>query len=221
MPVVSGYEVAKGIRKLDPPMCDLPLLAFSSSTTSRSKRFKDSGFDGFLPKPVQRKKLTKMIERLLAKNNDAIKNEDKKEVIHTQRTIAEEAKHSIHILLAEDNPINRKLAQFMLTKAGYQLTVVENGKEAVEVYTSQPDTFDLILMDIQMPTMNGIDATKEIRKIESSTSTPRIPIIAMTAQSMKGDREKCLKSGMDDYIAKPIKRKVVFEMVKKWSLSKK
>ena len=220
MPVISGYEVAKHIRKLDLPMSSLPLLAFSSSTTSRSKRFKDSGFDGFLPKPVRRKKLTKMIERLLVKSN-AVKDKHRKEVLHTQRTIAEEAKHSIHILLAEDNPVNQKLAQFMLKKAGYQLTMVENGKEAVEVYTSEPDSFDLILMDIQMPKMNGIDAAKEIRKIESSNLGPRIPIIAMTAQSMKGDREKCLKSGMDDYIAKPIKRKVVFEMVKKWSLSKK
>ena len=224
MPGISGSEVAKRIRKLDPPMSDVPLLAFSSSTTSRFKGFKEAGFNGFLLKPVQRKKLIKMIERLLA-NNGAAEDAYKESTILTQHTISAEAKHSIHILLVEDNPINRKLSHFMLTKAGYQLTMVENGEEAVELYLSEPDQFDLILMDIRMPKMNGLDATKEIRKTENhrkdnNRHSSRIPIIAMTAQSMKGDREKCLQAGMDDYIAKPIKREVVFAMVKKWCFEK-
>jgi len=224
MPGTTGYEVAKRIRKLGPPISNLPLLAFSSSTTSRSKQFKESGFNGFLLKPVQRKRLIKMIERLLA-NNGGLKDAHKKSTILTQYTISAEAKHSIHILLVEDNPINRKLSHFMLTKAGYQLTIVENGAEAVELYASEPGQFNLILMDIRMPKMNGIEATKKIRRIENHRKdtnhhSSRIPIIAMTAQSMKGDREKCLKAGMDDYISKPIKREVVFAMVKKWCLEK-
>lgn len=139
--------------------------------------------------------------------------------------VADETKHSVHILLAEDNPINRKLAHFMFTKAGYRVTAVNDGKEAVDVYKSEPDRFDLILMDIQMPVMNGREATREIRRLEaqinSKPAASHIPIIAITAQSMKGDREKCIEAGMDDYIAKPIKREVVFEMVKQWTLKGK
>jgi PAS domain S-box-containing protein len=225
MPETSGYDVAGQIRKLDPPMSDLPLLAFSSSSLSRSGNYKEAGFDGFLPKPIQSKKLVKMITRLLAKPVETKdeRREHKQETIVTQYSINEEVKHSVHILLAEDNPVNRKLAGFMLTKAGYQLSVVENGEDAVEAYTSRPDTFDLIFMDIQMPKMNGFEATRIIREKEKQAGgkNGHIPIIAMTAQSMKGDREKCLDAGMDDYIAKPIKREVVFGMVKKWCLDRK
>jgi PAS domain S-box-containing protein len=228
MPGTSGYDVARQIRKLDRPMSDLPLLAFSSASLSRSKNYKEAGFDGFLPKPIHSKKLVKMITRLLAKPLDAgdERGEHKREAIVTQHSITDEVKHSIHILLAEDNPINMKLASFMLTKGGYRLSVVENGEDAVKAYTSRPDTFDLIFMDIQMPRMNGLEATRIIREKEKQIknkiqNSPHIPIIAMTAQSMKGDREKCLNAGMDDYIAKPIKREVVFGMVKKWCLDSK
>jgi CheY-like chemotaxis protein len=109
----------------------------------------------------------------------------------------------------------------MLTSAGYRLTVVHNGEKALDAYKAAPNEFDLILMDIQMPQMNGFDATREIRKLEGREGREdarRIPIIAMTAQTMKGDREKCLEVGMDDYISKPIRRETVFEMIKKWIL---
>jgi len=215
MPDISGYEIAKRIRRLPPPMSRLPLLAFMSSVIGSSRKIEESGFDGFLPKPVRREKLLIMISRLLSKK-DAAEGKEKKEPLITRFTVAEEAKQSIHILLAEDNPINQKLARFMLTKAGYQLTVVENGKEAVDTVTSQPDNYDLIFMDIHMPKMDGMDATKEIRE----KGFRDIPIIAMTAHSMRGDREKFLDCGMNDYIAKPIKRETVFEMVKKWCLDR-
>lgn len=128
----------------------------------------------------------------------------------------------MHILLAEDNPVNQKLATLMLTKAGYQVAVANNGKEAVEKYTGSPGDFDLIFMDVQMPEMDGMEATEAIRagelELATSNSQPstRIPIIAMTAHAMKGDRKKCLDAGMDDYITKPIKREVVFDIIEKW-----
>jgi len=132
---------------------------------------------------------------------------------------------SIHILLAEDNPVNQKLARFIFLKAGYRLTVVNNGEEVVKTYISEPGSFDMIFMDIQMPKMNGLDAARLIREEEQrkgDVQDPvRIPVIAMTAQSIKGDREKCLEAGMDDYIAKPIKREIVLEMVKKWCFDKR
>ncbi len=132
----------------------------------------------------------------------------------TQHSLIEDAKHSVHILLAEDNAVNRKLASSMLTKAGYQLDIVENGKEVVEKYASDPERYDLIFMDIRMPEMDGREAARMIR----DKGFDNVPIIAMTAESMKGDHEKCLEAGMNDYIPKPIKREVVFKMIKKWVL---
>jgi CheY-like chemotaxis protein len=140
-------------------------------------------------------------------------------------------KHSVRILLAEDNPVNQKLAKLMLTKAGYQVEVANNGKEAVDKYTKSPGDFDLIFMDIQLPEMDGLETTEKIRKwecgmrndnnsgldsIRNPQSEIRIPIVAMTAHAMKGDREMCIEAGMDDYITKPIKRELVFEMLDKW-----
>ncbi|MGD2092988.1 MAG: two-component regulator propeller domain-containing protein [Candidatus Aminicenantes bacterium] len=221
MPNINGHKVARLIRQLDPPLSTLPLLAYSSSTTFRSGKYQNSGFDGFLPKPIHRKKMLEMIARLLEnptapEAEPIIENRKKEKEVITQHTITEEAKHSIHILLAEDNVVNQKLAHFMLNKAGYQLTIVKNGEEAVTAVTSVPDKFHLIFMDIRMPQMDGLEATRIIRE----KGFKDIPIIAMTAQTMKGDRQKCLEAGMNDYIAKPIKREVVFAMVKKWCLDK-
>ncbi|MBW2109187.1 MAG: response regulator, partial [Deltaproteobacteria bacterium] len=158
--------------------------------------------------------------------------------IVTRHTIAEEAKHGVRILLAEDNPVNQKLARTMLTKAGYQVEVAKNGREAVHKATSGSDRFDMIFMDVQMPEMDGLKATEAIRRHEKSRAEaqqvpssdggpqyrpapePHVPIIAMTAHALKGDRERCLASGMDDYITKPLKREQVYEMAKKWSFRK-
>ncbi|MBW1870390.1 MAG: response regulator [Deltaproteobacteria bacterium] len=134
----------------------------------------------------------------------------------TQYSVLEEMKHSVRILLAEDNPVNQKLAKMMLTKAGYQVEVANNGKEAVEKYTASPKDFDLIFMDVQMPEMDGLEATKAIRQGGFNS----IPIVAITAHAMGGDRAKCLEAGMNDYITKPIKREVVFEVLEKWVLGR-
>jgi PAS domain S-box-containing protein len=213
MPGLTGYDLAKGVRQLEEPLSSLPLLAFSSSTLDRSGALKASGFNGFLPKPVARDKLLKMIGRLLGEQ-ELVEKEEQKEEIITQHTLAEETKHSIHILLVEDNLINQKLAGFMLSKAGYRLTTAANGEEAVNLYTAEPGKYHLILMDIQMPVMDGLEAAQRIRE----KGFHHIPIIAMTAESMKGDMEKCIEAGMNDYIAKPIRRDLLYKMVKKWCL---
>ncbi|MCP4215424.1 MAG: response regulator, partial [bacterium] len=220
MPYLSGYDVARHIRSLDGPIGNMFLLAFSSSAVRHAKLCRESGFDGFLPKPIHRRKLLHMIQRMLGKNKEAGQcleenTEKKDESILTAHSLAEDAKQSARILLAEDNPVNQKLARFMLEKAGYQLTIANNGKEAVDIFLKTPAQFDLIFMDIQMPEMDGKEASRMIR----AKGFPDIPIIAMTAQTMKGDREKCLEAGMNDYIAKPIKRQGVFGMVKKWYLA--
>jgi len=215
MPDFSGYEVAKRIREdADPRIAGLKILAFSSSISRRLKAFKESGFDGFLPKPIQRHKLIMMLKRLLGEIAEGPETEEEKEQegMLTQHTLAEEAKHSVRILLAEDNPMNQKLAQYMLTKAGYNLVVANNGREAIEKYTSEPERYDLIFMDVHMPEIDGLEATRILR----NRGYKETPIIAMTADAMKEDRDKCLASGMNDYMSKPIKREDVFAMVKKW-----
>jgi signal transduction histidine kinase/DNA-binding response OmpR family regulator len=212
MPGTSGFDLAEEIRRLPDSRGKLPLLAFTSSTLSRSKKYKESGFDGFLPKPVRRQKLIQMVARLMGLEIN--ESEPEKDEIVTRYSIEEEAKHRIHILLVEDNDLNLKLAKYMLTKAGYQLSVAKNGREAVKTYSAHPDRYHIILMDIQMPLMDGREATRQLRQ----KGFTDVPIIAMTAESMDGDRQRCLDAGMNDYISKPIKREIVYEIVKKWCL---
>ncbi|MBW2264751.1 MAG: response regulator [Deltaproteobacteria bacterium] len=215
MPEMSGYDVVRQLRNFQSQIPYIPLLAYSSCPEGDAKKCLETGFDGFLPKPVHRRKLLDMMERLLGKKKGD--DERKRPVsIVTQHSIKEEAKHSARILLAEDNPVNQKLAKMMLTKAGYQVEVANNGQEAVEKYTKAPEAFDLIFMDVQMPQLDGIKATRVIREKGFDT----IPIVAMTANAMQGDREKCLHAGMDDYIPKPVKRELVFEMLDKWVFNK-
>ncbi|MCP4154417.1 MAG: response regulator [bacterium] len=215
MPDIDGLELAAQIRKLDSPIATIPLLAFSSSVKPR-KEYKDFGFDGFLPKPVQTRKLLRMIELLLVLDKSSKEENAEDDILISQHTIVEDFKHSAHILLVEDNPVNRKLAKFLLTKAGYHLEMVQNGAEAVETYCSAPNKYDLIFMDIQMPEMDGREASKVIR----GKGFTDIPIIAMTAESMDGDKEKCFAAGMNDYISKPIRREIVFGMINKWIVKK-
>jgi len=213
MPGMSGYEVAKAIRDDESPIRDLPMIALSSLMERDARLCKEAGFDGFLSKPIHRDKLFQMTVRLLGEiNANTQSTAGIRENIMTQYSLLEGMKHSIHILLAEDNPVNQKLAKIMLTKAGYQVEVANNGKEVVEKYTASPEDFDLIFMDVQMPKMDGLEATKEIRQ----RGFDSIPIVSMTAHAMKGDREMCLEAGMNDYITKPIKREIVFEVLEKW-----
>jgi CheY-like chemotaxis protein len=218
LPDINGDEVARLIRSSESVDSHLPLVAFTYSYSKYATAFLDCGFDGFLSKPVQRTKLIEMLEQLLGENEHRDKAETlKRENIVTRHSIIDAAKQSTRILLVEDNLINQKLANHLLTKAGYQVDVANNGKEAVDMFTNNPDEFDMIFMDIQMPEMDGIEATRTLRR----QGFHHIPIIAMTAQAMKGDREKCLDAGMDDYISKPIKREIVFALVKKWAINKR
>jgi signal transduction histidine kinase/DNA-binding response OmpR family regulator len=218
MPAMSGHDVAVAVRRAESPIQRTPLLALSSLMERDAKKCERAGFNGFLSKPIRRQKLFLMIERILGQQTspgDPREGEGRSEIV-TQYSMREDIKRSIRILLAEDNPVNQRLATLMLTKAGYQVEAAGDGREAVERYTQNPERFDLILMDIQMPQWDGLQATQFIREKGFSS----VPIIAMTANAMQGDREMCLAAGMDDYITKPIKREQVFEILQKWAFSR-
>ncbi len=217
MPGMSGYDVAKEICNFKSPISNIPLIALSSLMERDAKKCENAGFDGFLSKPTRREKLYRMIEKLLGqKKNEGEKDKPEKPKIVTQYSVREDIKHSARVLLAEDNPVNQKLAKLMLTKAGYQVEVAKNGREAVEKFTSSPEDFDLIFMDIQMPEMDGLEATQAIR----SKGFDTIPIVALTANAMKGDRKICLEAGMNDYTIKPVKREIVLGILDRWVFHK-
>ena len=120
----------------------------------------------------------------------------------------------MRILLVEDNVTNQLVAKSMLIKLGYNVDAVGNGREALE--SLEAINYDLILMDCQMPIMDGYEATREIRNSESEVYNPSIPIIAMTANAMQGDMEKCVNAGMSDYVAKPVLVHVLAEKLEEW-----
>jgi CheY-like chemotaxis protein len=192
------------------------LIALSSTLERDAQKCKMTGFNGFLAKPVRRTRLLQMMARLLGESPDGKGVNAKEHKMHTQYSVREAMKHSVRILLAEDNLVNQKLAVMMLGKAGYKVEVAENGRRAVEKFSKAPNDLDLILMDVQMPEMDGKEATSTLRK----KGFTDIPIVAMTAHAMKGDREMCIESGMNDYITKPIKREMVFGMIQKYLFNK-
>jgi CheY-like chemotaxis protein len=202
------------------------------------KKFEKAGFDDFLRKPIHRTRFFQSIEDLLKNRKKRHLKPGKPETKDPQKEHPEchETENAIRVLIVEDNLVNQKLAKMMLTKAGYHVNIANNGKEAVEIYTDNSKDYDMVLMDIQMPEMDGFEATEAIRRFEiqhhtlngqvkeevktkngDPSSIQRVPIIAMTAHAMKGDREKCLEGGMDDYIAKPIKKEIVMEILEKWT----
>ncbi|HAA04384.1 MAG TPA: hypothetical protein DCE18_13655 [Syntrophobacteraceae bacterium] len=121
----------------------------------------------------------------------------------------------MNLLLAEDNPVNQRLAARVLEKHGHRVTVVENGLEALIALENK--NFDLILMDIQMPDLDGLETARAIRKLEVGSGR-HIPIIALTAHALHGDRERCFEAGMDDYISKPIRTDNLLKIIEKWAI---
>ena len=236
---ISGYELAKQIRNVESQIKDIKLvpvtagiqhihlIALSYFLDHDAQKCKDAGFDNFLSKPVRRDKLYQMLEKSIGmriadgKFRDAKDHEIQKQ-IKNPYSVRNEMGPPVRILLAEDNPVNQKLAKIMLTKAGHQVETAITGKEAIEKFTTSPADFDLIFMDMQMPEMDGTEATYHIRKWEKSeicnpkSAIKRVPIIALTANAMKEDRIKCFECGMDDYITKPIKRELLFKTIEKW-----
>jgi CheY-like chemotaxis protein len=207
------------IIKQDKTLADIVLVMMSSSAfRGDAARIKNIGFAAFLTKPVKKEKLFDCL-RIISSLSSKELNNPSRDLITRYRV--EETKDrpvdtlpGKRILLAEDNKVNQKVASLMLGKIGHDIVIADNGKEAVKLFTE--GRFDIILMDIQMPEMDGLQASKAIRDIERERGG-RIPIIALTANAMKGDRERFLAAGMDEYLSKPIKIKNITEMLLKIS----
>jgi CheY-like chemotaxis protein len=207
---MGGNPLGKGI-KADPQFKDLILVMLTSvGRRGDAEHFRKLGFSAYLTKPVKKAQLFDCLRIVTGETGSVIKATPRQ--IITQHSISEDHRKRVRILLAEDNVVNRKIALHILEKKlGYHADVVTNGKEAVE--SLEKFDYDLVLMDCQMPEMDGYEATGIIRDQDSAVRKHNIPIIAMTANAMKGDREKCLEVGMDDYVAKPINIKELADAI--------
>ncbi|MGO9270685.1 MAG: response regulator [Terriglobia bacterium] len=174
----------------------------SAGQRGDAARCRDLGVAAYLTKPVSQPELLDCVVRVLATS----KFSGGSAPLVTRHTLPE-GKRKLRVLLAEDNAVNQKLAARLLEKHGHRVTVTANGREALTALDQE--NFDVVLMDVQMPEMNGFEATSAIRKKESRTGS-HIPIIALTAHAMTGDRERCLAAGMDGYVSKPIHAKEMF-----------
>lgn len=197
MPGMDGFTFAERVKET--PELVGPTIMMLSSTTQYgdAARCKELGISMHLVKPIKQSDLLNAIQKVL----NITGSEQDKSIRKEQETSLDKLRPK-HILLAEDNPVNRQLAVRILEKYGHKVVMVEDGKKALEALDRE--IFDLILMDVQMPEMDGLSATAAIRENERKTGE-HIPIIAMTAHAMKGDREKCIDAGMDGYVSKPIK----------------
>ena len=211
MPHMDGEQLGQQIKQ-NPILKDTRMIMITAhGMRGDAARVKQIGFDAYLTKPIKQSQLYNTIMAVF-KAPTTVRETPADKALITRHTVAERLKHNLRILLAEDNLINQKVALHVLQKLGYQTDAVVNGRAAVEAVEKK--TYDLILMDIQMPEMDGFDASRRIRKNEQFK---HIPIIAMTANAMKGDREKCLDAGMDDYISKPVNPQILAQKIKSWS----
>jgi PAS domain S-box-containing protein len=216
MPGISGETLGAHIKE-DPSISDTQLLLMTSfGRREESPRLEKIGFAAHLTKPVKQSHLYDCLLLVTGQKN-AISHIESEAAINTN-TSPEEHKRRVRILIAEDNFTNQTVALKLLEKMGYRADAVANGLEAVNALKTVP--YDLVLMDVQMPEMDGFAATKTIRDQNSGVLNHNIPIIAMTAHAMDGDRENCLKRGMDDYITKPVSPEKLSRAIQKWSLSK-
>ncbi|MCX7049429.1 MAG: response regulator [Candidatus Sumerlaeota bacterium] len=214
MPDTDGLQLAREIRhSVHADLARLPLIAMTGvSARGDAAAAEEAGYQAYLPKPIKVAKLRDCLMAVLGRARRA--NEPARarssEPIITQHTLAESQPHA-RILLAEDSPINQKLVCRILEKSCMRCDIAENGRQAVEALKKRH--YDLVLMDCQMPEMDGFEATAIIRNPDGGTLYPDIPIIALTANAMKGDQDHCLSAGMNDYLSKPFDKDKLLERI--------
>jgi CheY-like chemotaxis protein len=204
MPGMDGFSLAARIRAQTELRYTRLFMLTSAGQRGDAARCRETGIEVYLMKPVKQSALLEAIAYSLGRPAAAAPVP-----LVTRHSLAE-SRRKLRVLLAEDNAINRKLAVRLLEKCGHSVTVAMDGVEAVAAV--REGEFDLVLMDVQMPNMDGLEATAAIRALERGTDR-HIPIVAMTAHAMKGDQERCLAAGMDNYISKPIQPDRMMEVI--------
>ncbi len=198
MPEMDGFQLAEEIRK-NPRLSGTTIMMLTSAgQCGDAARCRELGLAGYLTKPVGQAELLDAVLRVAGPNGST-----ERPALVTRRSLREEPR-PLRILLAEDNVVNQKLASHLLEKHGHNVVTAGNGREALEQLENE--SFDLVLMDIQMPEIDGFEATATIRKKEETTGL-HLPVVAMTAHAMRGDKERCLAAGMDGYVSKPVNAK--------------
>ena len=211
MPEMDGFTLAERIHRHE-ELAECALIMLTAAGESRpANRSRHARTMVNLTKPVKQSDLLDAIFSVLGAGSSELATSQPE-----RRRASSKGRRGSRILLAEDNAVNQALAVAILEKQGHRVVVAHNGREALAALDRSPDAFDLILMDVQMPELGGLETTAVIREKEKATGT-HIPIVALTAHALKGDRERCLEAGMDAYLSKPIQpeqlRKIVEDMV--------
>jgi len=215
MPVMDGIQLAQLIRK-DPRWSSLRLILQSTRDDHHGGVDSTSLFSAVLTKPLRRSQLYACVTRVMKTQPGAAADAAPRGSAATPAATAAAAARVVapRILLVEDNPVNREVAVGMLESLGCAIDTAENGWLAIEAMTIT--TYDAVLMDCQMPVMDGLTATGEIRRREQTSGAARVPIIALTANAMEGDRERCLVAGMDDFLSKPFTQQQLATLLRRW-----
>jgi len=212
MPGMDGERLAQTIKQ-DPGLQSTVLVLLTSvGRRGDARRAQEVGFAGYLTKPVRQSLLRECLVAVMTQQQaGAPKAPSGTGRLVTRHSLAEERRR-VRVLLAEDNPVSQKLAVRLLQNRGHSVTVAQTGRQALVAL--ETERFDMVLMDVQMPQMDGLEATAAIREREAAVGG-HLRIVAMTAHAMKGDRERCLAAGMDDYISKPIDPQELFAVVER------
>lgn len=212
MPDLDGAELGRRIKE-DQEICSTRLVMMTSlGQRGDAAQMGRIGFSGYLTKPLRQAHLRECLALVMGRQETM--NEKAAHTLVTRHTVTESLKHRTRILLAEDNKTNQLVTVKILEKLGYRADAVADGRNAVNALRRV--AYDLVLMDCQMPEMDGFEATRRIRSGEAGTLNPDVPIVAITAHAMKGDRERCLEAGMTDYLSKPIQPEELRDMLDRW-----
>ena len=205
MPDVDGYELARAIRA-EPALSGMRLVLLSSSS-GRSGAPEEAALDGVLVKPVRQSRLYEEIQAVIAGEQAVAPR-----VRAADRADAPRRGTRPAVLVVEDTPINQAVALHMVERCGFEAEIAEDGRKALRALSKR--SYAAVLMDCQMPELDGYETTREIRRLEQGG--PRLPIIAMTANAMQGERERCLAAGMDDYLTKPLRQRTLKDALLRW-----
>jgi len=220
MPEMDGEELVQRIKK-DAAISNVALIVLTSvDHKGDAGRFRELGVDGYLVKPARAAMIFETIAGILQTSNADISFEEDDDDISVESGDADERVNEadkVKILLAEDNEVNQLVVKHMLDANVYELVIADNGLEALRLYEADPGGFDIILMDVSMPEMDGHEATRAIRALENGAQRTPMPIVCLTAHVMAADVERSREAGMDDYLSKPISKEKLDQVIERWT----